>query len=125
MSTLQYLNKNPVPILQQERSSIVTNPFIPNEQKELELAVVQREANSIIQDAYKNNKTSSIQDLTLSQINKNISQSVTSFVDDMFVKPVDIPWRHYIPMMLQKEQRYTYFGVLCLFVAIFIMLAKK
>ena len=51
---------NPVPILQQEKSSITTNPFIPNDQKIKELEIIDKEANKIIEDAYNKNKTSSI-----------------------------------------------------------------
>lgn len=114
------------PILQQDKSSLVTtNPFIPNEQKSKELDAIQEEANSIIETAYTQNKTSSIQDQTLSQLNKNVAQSVVGFLDDIFTKPDDIPWKHYLPMIIQKEQRYTYFGVLLIFVSIFFLLAKQ
>lgn len=114
------------PILQQDKSSLVTtNPFIPNDQKTKELEAIQDEANSIIEAAYAQNKTSSIQDQTLSQLNQNIAQSVMGFLDDLFTKPNDIPWKHYLPIIVQKEQRYTYFGVLLMFISIFFLIVKQ
>jgi hypothetical protein len=116
----------PQPILQQQKSSrLVTNPFIPNEQKEQELQVVQEEANDIIKVAYQQNQTSSIQNQSLGQININISQSVIGFLDDCFNKPDDIPWKHYLPMITQKEQRYTYIGILLIFISIFFLIVKQ
>lgn len=116
----------PKPILQQDKSSLVnTNPFIPNEQKTKELENIQEEANNIIEAAYIQNKTSSIKEQSLSQLNKNVAQSVVGFLDDVFIKPDDIPWKHYLPLIIQKEQRYTYFGVLLMFVAIFFLIVKQ
>lgn len=116
----------PKPVLQQDKSSLVnTNPFIPNEQKTKELEAIQQEANDIIEAAYTQNQTSSIKNQTLSQLNKNIAQSVVEFLDDVFNKPDDIPWKHYLPMIFQKNQRYTYFGVLLMFISIFFLIVKQ
>jgi hypothetical protein len=113
------------PILQQDKSSLVTtNPFIPNEQRTKEIESMQKEANDIIESAYTQNKTSSIKEQSLSQLNKNVAHSVVSFLDDLFNKPKDIPWKHYLPMIIQKDQRYTYFGVLLVFVSIFFLIVK-
>lgn len=113
------------PILQQDKSSLLTtNPFIPNEQRTQELEEIEQEANKIIESAYLQNKTSSIKNQSLSQLNVNISTSVVGVLDDLFVKPDDVPWRHYIPVILQKEQRYTYIGILFILVAIFFLLVK-
>lgn len=116
----------PKPILQQQKSSlVVTNPFIPNEQKAQELEAVQKEANDIVRVAYQQNQTSSIQNQSLGQLNKNISQSVIGLLDDIFKKPDDIPWKHYLPMIIQKEQRYTYIGILLVFISIFFLIVKQ
>jgi hypothetical protein len=116
---------NPTPILQQDKSSkLTTNPFIPNEQREKEIEAIQQEANSIVEDAYRTNKTSSISNMTLVQINQNLSNSVTGFIDDIFTKPKDIPWRNYLPVIIQKDQRYAYLGLLFIFIAIYILLAR-
>lgn len=116
---------NPTPILQQDRSSkLTTNPFIPNEQREREIMTIQEEANSIIEDAYQENKTSSVRNMTLNQIHGNISNSVTGIIDDMFSKPSDVPWRLYLPTILQKDQRFAYLGILLILIAIFMILAR-
>lgn len=117
---------NPQPILQQPASSVInTNPFIPNEQRELELKVIQRQANEIIENAYQSNKTSSIANLNLKQINKNISDSFLGLVDDLYSKPKDVPWKHYIPTILEKEQRYAYLGALLILISFYILLSKR
>ena len=114
--------QNPVPILQQERSQIITNPFIPNVQKEKELETIDKQANDIIEQAYNKNKTNSIANLSVSDINKNLSQSVIGFLDDLFLKPQDVPWKTYLPMILQKDQRYTYIGILFIIIAFYMLL---
>jgi len=113
---------NPVPILQQEKSNITTNPFIPNEQKIKELEIIDKEANKIIEDAYNKNKTTSISNLSIKDIIINISDSVIGILDDLFVKPDNINWPNYISSILQKNQRYTYIGILFLIIAFYILL---
>lgn len=126
MSVNQIANiSNAVPILQQERSNITTNPFIPNEQRTMELEQIDRSANLIIEEQYNKNKTSSIFNLSLRDINTNISSSFIGFFNDLFLKPNDMPWRIYIPMILERDQRYTYIGVLCIFIAVYMLAVRK
>lgn len=113
---------NPVPILQQEKSNITTNPFIPNEQKIKELEIIDKEANKIIEDAYNKNKTSSISNLSIKDIITNISDSVIGLLDDLFAKPENINWKDYLSSILQKNQRYTYLGILFLIIAFYMLL---
>lgn len=125
MSNNQIVNiQNPVPILQQERSSITTNPFIPNEQKTLELKTLDMEANKIIEDAWITNKNNSIKNLSINNINQNVSSSFIGFMDDLFIKPKEKSWKEYIVEILNKDQRYTYIGILFILIAIYISLAK-
>ena len=111
---------NPIPILQQEKSQITTNPFIPNEQKEKELQVIDLEANKIIEEAYNKNKTTSIANLSIKDIITNTADSIIGLLDDLFTKPKDISWKDYIPNILQKDQRYTYIGFVFLILAFYI-----
>ena len=113
---------NPVPILQQQKSNITTNPFIPNEQKIKELEIIDKKANKIIEDAYNTNKTTSISNLSIKDIIINISDSVIGLLDDLFVKPENIDWPNYISSILQKNQRYTYIGILFLIIAFYMLL---
>jgi hypothetical protein len=126
MSVNQIANiSNAIPILQQERSNITTNPFIPNEQRTMELEQIDKAANLIIEEQYNKNKTSSIFNLSLRDINTNISSSFIGFFNDLFLKPADMPWRIYVPMILERDQRYTYIGVLCIFIAVYMLAVRK
>lgn len=117
---------NPTPILQQEKSTtLTTNPFITEEQRKRELQDIQDSANKLLADAYNKNKTTSIADLSLNEINKNMSSSIIGFFDDLFVKPVDITWKDYIPMILERDNRYTYIGVLLILIALYMLIAKQ
>ena len=113
------------PILQQEKSSITTNAFIPDNQKQSELSVVQSEANDIILKQYNQNITSSIQNLSLADINRNISKSCIGLLDDSFNKPDNITWIDYIQIIIKKDQRYTYIGFLFIFIAFYILLVSN
>lgn len=125
MSNNQITNiQNPVPILQQERSSIITNPFIPNEQKTSELQILDTEANKIMEDAWIKNKNNSIKNLSINNINQNVSSSFIGLMDDLFMKPKDKPWREYIVEIFSKDQRYTYIGILFILIAIYTLLSN-
>lgn len=113
---------NPIPILQQERSQITTNPFIPNEQQTLELQELDKRANEIIEESYNKNKTNSIANLNLRDISKNISSSFTGIFDDLFNKPEDTKWVDYLFLIFQKDQRYAYIGVVLLMIAFYMMM---
>jgi hypothetical protein len=114
---------NPQPILQQDKSSIVTsNPLIPNEQKEREIIVtdISNTANNNNANAKNTVKNMSIQD-----INKKIGTSVIGFFDDLFLKPENVPWKEYLPTILQKDERYTYIGILCILIGFYLLLARS
>jgi len=115
---------NPIPILQQERSQITTNPFIPNEQQTFELEQLDTKANQIIEETYNKNKTNSIANLNLRDISKNISSSFIGILDDIFNKPEDIKWIDYIFFIFQKDQRYAYIGIVLLMIAFYMMIIR-
>jgi hypothetical protein len=112
------------PILQQDKSQLITNPFIPQTQQIKELEDIQNKANSIIEDNYNQNKTSSIADMSLNSLNTNLSSSFIGFMDDLFIKPNDIPWTQYLPLIIQKEQRYAYLGIFLIFIALYFLISK-
>lgn len=114
--------RNPEPILQQDRSAIVTNPFIPNEQRERELTVINQEASRIIEQEYNKNRTSSILNQPIRDINRNIADSVIGVMDDLFRKPEPTPWAEYILEILQRDQRYAYIGILFILVAVYMII---
>jgi hypothetical protein len=111
-------------ILQQEKSNIITNPFIPNEQREMELRRIDYEANKIIERAYRKNKSSSISYMSIKDINSNISSSTIGLIDDLVKKPKDTRWSDYLQEIIQKDQRYTYLGVLLIMIAVYMLIAR-
>lgn len=95
----QYLPLKPaVNILQQPKSIITTNPNIKS-----------------LEDLPPKNPS-------FADINKNLSTSVMGFFDDLLNKPSDIPWNEYFTMIIIKDQRYNYLGVLLIFIAFYIIL---
>ena len=117
--------QNTTPILLQTKSNLTTNPFITNEQKIIEIEVLETQANNIINEAYRKNNINSISDLTLKEILKGISNSFTGFLDDLFTKPQNVGWLNYIIFLFQKDQRYAYFGIILIFISIYMMLISK
>lgn len=115
---------NPQPILQQSSSSMTTNPFIPQDQRDREIQVIQTNANEILKQA-NDNQRKNIGDMSLREINKNMASSVVGFLDDLFLKPENTPWKEYLPQILEKDQRFTYFGVLLILVALYMLLTKQ
>jgi hypothetical protein len=114
---------NPVPILQQPRSSVVTtNPFIPNEVKEIELEEIDQRANEIIKEQYKRSQASGLGNMTIKQIGTGISVTCIGILDDLFKKPQDTTWSVYGPEILQKDGRYGYIGILMIVIALLLML---
>jgi hypothetical protein len=114
----------PVPssIVSHQKSNIVTNAFIRDEQKQMEIDSLENEVNDIITKNYNDNITSSISNLSLSEINANISKSCIGILDDIFDKPKSTTWGEYIQIILKKDQRYTYIGFLLIFIAFYILL---
>jgi hypothetical protein len=126
MSINQIANiSNTQPILQQERSKITTNPFIPNEQKTKELQELDKLANDVIEEQYNKNQTTSISNLSIKDITKNISSSFIGFFNDLFTKPKDISWTEYLQIILKKDQRQTYIGVLFILIAFYMLIVNQ
>ena len=101
MSALEYKTnpqtdfiQNPINILQQEKSSITTNPFV-----QPRLYTVQETTKETTKDTPKDTPKPP----TFYDINKKLSTSIMGLIDDLFEKPNDIPWLKYIPMILDKD----------------------
>ena len=95
---------SPVPILQQTKSVITTNPYITG-------ALPTNTNNLPVKKSP-----------TFNHINSKLSESVLGIIDDIFVKPNDIPWSNYLVMILEKGERYTYLCVLLIFITLFLVL---
>ncbi len=114
MSKLSY-NTSPIPILQQPKSEIITNPLIIPKEIEIE-----NESDNEIKE---NSKT--IFDMTLGEINKNISSSFLGVCEDLLNKPKEEKWNNYIFIILQKDNRYTFLILLCLFIFLFYIIVRE
>ena len=93
-------------------TNITTTAFISESQRQSELKSIQLDANKIIESNYNKNKTSSLANINLKDIPIYISNSITGFWNDLYIKPDDTNWIIYIINIIKKEQRYAYFGVL-------------
>ena len=92
---------DPVPILQQQKASLTTNPFIKPKETHEETNEPQTET---------------------PKMNTQISITFIGLLDDCLNKPDDIEWKHYAPIILQKDNRFTYLLVLVIFFIMFILL---
>lgn len=98
--------QNPLPILQQQKSIITTNPYIePLKEKEIK-------------------EITKPKSIKLYEIKKRFSDSCLGFFDDLYKKPDNIHWNKYIFIILKKDERMNYFGVLLIFIVFFFLLIK-
>lgn len=99
--------RTPIPILQQEKAKFTTNPFVnpPSDASPTD-----------------NADNADIDDNPSSKINSQLSVAVLGLMDDCFNKPTDIEWKNYTPMILQKDNRFTYIFILLLFLVLFMLL---
>lgn len=114
--------ETPTNILSQQKSAITTNPFISDIQKQNELTEIQKNINETIINDYNKNATSSISNLTLSEIHKNISISCIGLMNDLLDKPKNVHWVDHVQISLKKNQRYAYIGILCIIISLLLIL---
>ena len=93
---------SPVPILQQQKAQMTTNPFIRSVEQVNETETEKIPSNP--------------------KINSQLSISIIGFMDDCLNKPDDIEWKHYAPIILHKENRFTYIFILVLFIVLFVIM---
>lgn len=101
--------QNPVNILQQPKSSIITNPLIPNKQTDIEIEY----------------EPVKVQTMPLQELHNNISNSCLGLLDDLLHKPSNVTWNTYIITSLQKDERYTYIAVLLILLALITFLLNR
>ena len=136
---------NPVPILQQTKSKMVHNSlidqkidqkivtqipiqqltddiqphaFISESQKQQELNNLQKEANHIFDKSFVHE--SGIQNLSILEINNRISDSVVGILNDIYIKPSNEDWIPYFFKILKYKERYTYIGIILIFISLYI-----
>jgi hypothetical protein len=93
---------NPIPILQQRKSNITTNPFILGRQPLPQpIKTVSR---------------------PFTDFSKNLAQSCMGFLDDLYTKPNDQNWHSYIIFIIYKDNRHQYIGIFLLLIALAIFI---
>mgnify|MGYP006889568261 CR=1 FL=1 len=110
-------------ILKQMRSDILTNGFIPKEQQEKEIKELTVVANDIVQEAYKDHHKS-IKNQTLEEIMTGVSDACIGLSRDLFLKPDNTTWLEYLSVILTKDSRYTYLGVMLIFIVLYIYIVS-
>jgi hypothetical protein len=91
---------NPIPILQQTKSEITTNPFIKEEVKPI------------------------IVNPTFNEINQNLSRTFINVLDDLLNKPSKESWSSYLQDVLYKNERLNYIAILIFFLVLYMLLIK-
>jgi len=123
---------NPVPILQQPKADLTTNPFIsgttPTQQISTQQTTPQISTQQISTQQTTTPQSTQENDSSLpgvigfTDFNKKMSNSIMGIMDDMYEKPNDVSWQEYIPYVVGKESRYNYLGVTIIFIIMFIIL---
>jgi hypothetical protein len=110
-------------ILKQTRSDILTNGFIPKEQKDREIRQMEIVANNIVSDAYRNHNLS-LKEMTIGEIMTNMSDACVGISRDIYKKPEGISWGEYSSVIILKNGRYKYIGILIILVVVYIYISK-
>lgn len=116
MDTLDYVFNpesdnvsNPIPILQQQKADFTTNAYLSK-------IYIDNTDNT------DNDKQIIENPLINNSINKNLSMCIMGLIDDCINKPDDITWIQYTPIILQKDNRFTYLLIFIIFIVLFIAL---
>jgi hypothetical protein len=110
-------------ILKQSQSQVLTNSFIPPEQQEKEIQEMTIVANKIVQDTY-DNHNKSIKTQTLEEIITGVSDACIGISRDLFLKPDNTGWVEYGGVIIYKDNRYAYLGVLLIFIVLYIYIVS-
>lgn len=102
---------NPIPVLQQPKSQVLSNSLVPNTLQE---ETVQLPTHN----------TPSLLDISIRNVATGMSSSVLGFMEDIFHKSDSDSWIEHFQYSAIKEQRYMYFGILCIFIASILLLFK-
>jgi hypothetical protein len=110
-------------ILKQSRADFITTGLVSAEGRENELREIEVEANNIMSKVF-DEKNKSIKHMTLQEILTNTSDTCIGIVTDLTHKPSETPWGEYIQVVLSKEKRYVYIGIILVVMSIWIYLMR-
>lgn len=106
---------SPINILQQPKAEITTNPFIKP------ITADQIEEVEKIEEIEKINFEKIDKNIPFAEINEKLSLNFIGFIDDIFNKPNNDNWINYITIILNKDDRYTYFAIFLFLIALIII----
>lgn len=116
--------QNPIPILQQPKSSVIKNILIPNEQQEVEYEIIDTKEKEKLDEENEKMKKTGIKYTSFATLHTRISESILGVIVDFFEKPKDEYWIEHIPNIFIKDQRYAYIGMFLVIIAIIIHITK-
>lgn len=116
--------QNPIPILEQPKSSITTNPLIPNKQKEIEYTITDKKESETLNKEYKEKQKNGIKYQSFYTIHSKISQSVIGILTELFDKPKENTISEHIINIFTKDQRYAYIGFLLVIISMIIYIIR-
>jgi hypothetical protein len=123
---LREYNKNAygeISILKQSRSDFITTGLISAEARNKELKEIEVLSNEIVSKVH-TEKEKSIRYMTLQEILTNTSDACISIITELTSKPKSTSWGEYIQVVLTKDDRYMYVGILLVVLSIWIYLLR-
>lgn len=66
-----------------------------------------------------------IEKLSITDINRNFSNSMIGILDDLYTKPDTESWASYIYIVMTKDDRLLYVGLLFLFIVLFYLIIQS
>jgi hypothetical protein len=116
--------QNPMPILQQPKSSITTNTLIPNPQGEFDYETLDVKEFDKMNKEYDAIKKNNIKYTSFATIHAKISESVIGIITECYDKPKNIGWVEHIKNTFTKDERYSFIGILFIVISIIIYIIR-
>jgi hypothetical protein len=111
-------------ILKQTKSNVLTmNGFISKESKESEIKELEIVANSIVEEAYKK-KNRGLKDMKIEEIMTSMSDACVGISRDIYNKPENTSWVEYLSIIVLKNGRYKYVGLMIIFLVLYIYISS-
>lgn len=117
--------QNPIPILQQPKSFITTNPLIPNQQQEIEYTTIDIKEMEKQNKQYSEIQENGIKYTSFATMHSKISESIVGVLTDLFEKPKGQNTFEHIQYIFTKDQRYAYIGLFLVILSLIIILIRK
>lgn len=117
--------QNPIPILQQPKSKIITNNLIPNEQREIEYETIDLQEKQKLDKKKEEYRKKGIKYESFGTIHKRISESILGIMTDFFEKPKEEYWSKHIINIFVKDERYAFIGIFIVIISLIIYFIRN